>query len=841
MDDFADDDFAPQGLEAQPGEQAAKADLRNEILDLLAQSSMPTLQLAIERLDEAGSSVTLSVPGADPRLAEGLFHYMAQGPSDSGDLIEGVRTRHAHLAESYNRAYDLASRRKLAAAVHAFNQYFAEVPSENDPKAAADRARLLNTLAARGRRRKKIRVTVASVLSASVVLAVLAFAGITWSTWGMAASHLEAKEWHAAVAAADRIDRLPAWLRFLIPGPWRSTVRDIGEEARGHIRRTEKRLEEAKDAEAAERSEAALSLLLALRQDDSPDYRARIAASLARLSRQAESALTDYLKDGKLGALTKLLETLASAPELVAESERTRAAAALEKAIELQAERLEQARAASERRDWKSVLDLHLQARHSDRESFLETTREIVKLADTARAKAEQAEGLARRIRTALAAKAYETATEAIPQYEAISPEGDPRLVKWRKQIADAEKERDVPAAKPAPVWTASWRDATKALAGREYSEALGALGQAAKADPERQGKLAIPVPGEEPEAVTLTADQARRGIQRVRQFLERTAEELGEHLTKGDKGAARASALAILRLDPHNWAGRTPRAAMAYAELQLADDYVRLDGGPFLMGATPALRTKLFEDGVIKDIGEITDATAFEVTLPPFFMAVRLVSVADFCAFLSAAPPAKLADLLDVGPESGVLFQAGKYSLAEGKAELPITRVSWVGATAYCAWLQTELHKRLDEAGAHVRLICRLPTEAEWEFAASGREKKLYPGFQGPNDDPKDQAPRSVRTRIDVSPFGCCDMSSNVRQWVSDWYAPYPTNRQDNYLGPEQGQKRVVRGGSFEKGIGLSFRRWKEPEGQKLPDVGFRVVVRLLPRPQPLLRGIRQ
>ena len=460
-----------------------------------------------------------------------------------------------------------------------------------------------------------------------------------------------------------------------------------------------------------------------------------------------------------------------------------------------------------------------------------------------------------------------------------MCPQDDDQAGKWRKQIADAEapqkrlcdelrnaiddselhdrvrerKER-VEAGDPdlyfactrdileavgeSPVWRIAWNDATRALEGRDYAAALDALAKAAKADPERKGELAVPTLDAEPALVTVTAGQARERVAGMKQLLRRAWAELEQHLTKDDKEAAKSTALGIMRLDPANWAEHTAQAAEAYTRLQLADDFVLIAGGSLHMGVTPALMSKALQDGALKGIREIEDATKLEVTVPRFFMSIRLVSVSEYCAFLNAAQPAQVGKLLQVGPGSDVLMQDGAYTCAEDKAGLPITRVTWLGAKAYWDRLQGELRKRLGPAAQHVELCCRLPTEAEWEFAASWKpdargpgDKRLYAGFERAAEAPRDTGPRSVRERTDVAPCGCLDLSSNVRQWVADWYGPYPAERQDSYHGPPSGQKRVVRGGSFEKGVGLSFRRWKALPGAKLADVGFRVVVVVLVR----------
>jgi serine/threonine-protein kinase len=159
---------------------------------------------------------------------------------------------------------------------------------------------------------------------------------------------------------------------------------------------------------------------------------------------------------------------------------------------------------------------------------------------------------------------------------------------------------------------------------------------------------------------------------------------------------------------------------------------------------------------------------------------------------------------------------------------DLPVARVDWTDAQAYCEW-----------AGA------QLPTEAEWEYAARGPEGTNYPwgdsfnstrlNFCDANCDYLHRAPQYDDGYAKAAPVGsfpagaswceALDMAGNVWEWVADRYGEYPSGREDNPTGPSSGAARVMRGGSWSSTalhVRSATRFWFDPE-LRFVNVGFR------------------
>ena len=195
-------------------------------------------------------------------------------------------------------------------------------------------------------------------------------------------------------------------------------------------------------------------------------------------------------------------------------------------------------------------------------------------------------------------------------------------------------------------------------------------------------------------------------------------------------------------------------------------------------------------------------------VWLPTFFMDLHEVTTGQYASYLAATNRA-------------APWQWESVNLAQ-HADRPVIGVDWTDAEAYCRWKGK-----------------RLPTEAEWEKAARGADGRLYPwGNQVPT---KNLANFALGARFSYSqvlmpvqsyeqgksPYGLYHMAGNVWEWVQDWYGVnyYEVSPEHNPQGPEQGQFKVLRGGSWSdlpKYL-LTYGRFKLSPETRNSYVGFR------------------
>lgn len=153
-----------------------------------------------------------------------------------------------------------------------------------------------------------------------------------------------------------------------------------------------------------------------------------------------------------------------------------------------------------------------------------------------------------------------------------------------------------------------------------------------------------------------------------------------------------------------------------------------------------------------------------------------------------------------------------------------PVENVNWNMVQEFIS----KLNEKND--GYHYRL----PTEAEWEYAARGGTKTAYSfgneeerlseyGWYSNNSEKQNHPVARKKT----NPFGLYDVHGNVWEWVSDWYGAYPSGRVSDPQGPSSGSYHVIRGGGWFNGskyLRSAKRVGLTPDGRG-SDVGLRVV----------------
>jgi formylglycine-generating enzyme required for sulfatase activity len=194
-------------------------------------------------------------------------------------------------------------------------------------------------------------------------------------------------------------------------------------------------------------------------------------------------------------------------------------------------------------------------------------------------------------------------------------------------------------------------------------------------------------------------------------------------------------------------------------------NEFIRFEGGRFKLGETKE-----------------------PVTVEPFGMSAYLVTNHEYEEFDSK-------------------HQRNKYS---DQDDQPVVNVSWQDAVDYCRWLS----KKTDN-------VYHLPTEAEWEFAASGGGQREYPwGNEQPTPERANYANNLGKTSPvgsypdGATPEGLYDMAGNVWEWCADWYDTHKYSR-------------VIRGGAFVNHPDLlccAIRLRNLPHNRDVI-VGFRVV----------------
>ena len=156
--------------------------------------------------------------------------------------------------------------------------------------------------------------------------------------------------------------------------------------------------------------------------------------------------------------------------------------------------------------------------------------------------------------------------------------------------------------------------------------------------------------------------------------------------------------------------------------------------------------------------------------------------------------------------------------------AQNPVERVSWKDCQRFIRRLNSLTGRTF-----------RLPTEAEWEYAARGGNKSRHYKYSGSGNignvawyyDNSGSSTHAVGTKT-ANELGIYDMSGNVWEWCSDWYGGYSAGAQTNPQGPSLGSGRVLRGGSWYRNACYCSvsNRYRPDPGTRDNDRGLRLVL---------------
>ena len=210
--------------------------------------------------------------------------------------------------------------------------------------------------------------------------------------------------------------------------------------------------------------------------------------------------------------------------------------------------------------------------------------------------------------------------------------------------------------------------------------------------------------------------------------------------------------------------------------------EMVYIDAGTFTMGNASS--------------SSLDEKPEHQVTLSDFYIGKYEVTFEEFDFFCNSTGYPKPRD--------------GGF----GRGNLPVMNVSWVGAAMYCNWMSSRFHLdkvyqiTVDSNGMKINSVnwdangFRLPTEAEWEYAAKGGN------FGGTTNtieqqawfaDNSNEVPHPVGT-LEPNALGIYDMQGNSWEWCWDFYADnyYGQSPQNDPHGPDEGLNKVYRGGNF-------------------------------------------
>ena len=215
--------------------------------------------------------------------------------------------------------------------------------------------------------------------------------------------------------------------------------------------------------------------------------------------------------------------------------------------------------------------------------------------------------------------------------------------------------------------------------------------------------------------------------------------------------------------------------------------EMVAVPSGTFLMGSPRSEANRTGNEGPQR-----------EVTVPGFAISKFEVTVSEWMACV----------------EDG----ACREPIAGSEAQMPVSMVNWNDAHTYAQWLSSTSGE-----------VYRLPTEAEWEYAARGGTQTAYWWGNNFQSSPARLNALQDSTALPENPFGLVGMHGNLREWVEDCYVNNYTSAPTNGAAVLEGDcsNRIVRGGSFSTGPAehRAANRARFSVSVRDKSLGFRVV----------------
>jgi formylglycine-generating enzyme required for sulfatase activity len=288
--------------------------------------------------------------------------------------------------------------------------------------------------------------------------------------------------------------------------------------------------------------------------------------------------------------------------------------------------------------------------------------------------------------------------------------------------------------------------------------------------------------------------DSVEEFAELVREDLEAWLEEAAARRAAPSQGTGAAAAAAR---EPVVFRGR---------------EYAYVLPGPFTMGTEPTRLAELKARG-LEGESPLPETPAHPVDLPGFYLARAPVTQADYRRFV--AETGHRVPFCDDEWSAPYNWDLKARCFPADRADHPVVLVSWHDAQAYCRWLGG-----------------RLPTEAEWEKAARGTDRREWPWGDVWQEgranaaSPEGTAAVGLYSPRGDSPYGLMDMAGNVWEWCSSLLDPYPYRPDDGREIPAAPGRRVLRGGGFGERpfrVRCAFRNGAEP-GDLGFTIGFRV-----------------